>query len=160
MANYDVESHTHTWYRIMFRFLFWAPYMLVRPVMKRLFFPWKTKQKKARFARAPHYYIFVCGGSAFAANNGSKQQQSQPNIFAAALAIVVVALGHSLYFLSFPAAAYNLLGQPLLYVVLLLPISKRIHLLHLLESPRSRSCQRGCLHQSFCPHLTENSRNP
>ena len=28
--------------------------MLVRPVMKRLFFPWKTKEKKARFARAPH----------------------------------------------------------------------------------------------------------
>ena len=29
--------------------------MLVRPVMKRLFFPWKTKGKKARFARALHY---------------------------------------------------------------------------------------------------------
>ena len=28
--------------------------MLVRPVMKMLFFPWKTKEKKARFARAPH----------------------------------------------------------------------------------------------------------
>ena len=28
--------------------------MLVRPVMKRLFFPWKTKEKKACFARAPH----------------------------------------------------------------------------------------------------------
>ena len=28
--------------------------MLVRPVMKRLFFPWKTKEKKTRFARAPH----------------------------------------------------------------------------------------------------------
>ena len=28
--------------------------MLVRPVMKRLFFPWKTKPKKARFARAPY----------------------------------------------------------------------------------------------------------
>ena len=28
--------------------------MLVRPVMKRLLFPWKTKEKKARFARAPH----------------------------------------------------------------------------------------------------------
>ena len=24
--------------------------------MKRLFFPWKTKEKKARFARAPHDY--------------------------------------------------------------------------------------------------------
>ena len=30
--------------------------MLVRPVMKRLFFPWKTKETKARFARAPCYY--------------------------------------------------------------------------------------------------------
>ena len=29
--------------------------MLVRAVMKRLFLPWKTKGKKARFARAPHY---------------------------------------------------------------------------------------------------------
>ena len=29
--------------------------MPVRPVMKRLFLPWKTKEKKARFARAPHY---------------------------------------------------------------------------------------------------------
>ena len=28
--------------------------VLVRPVMKRLFFPWKTKGKMARFARAPH----------------------------------------------------------------------------------------------------------
>ena len=37
-------------------YLFWHP-MLVRPVMKSLFFPWspcKTKEKKARFARAPH----------------------------------------------------------------------------------------------------------
>ena len=30
--------------------------MLVRPVMKRLLFPSKTKEKKARFARAPHDY--------------------------------------------------------------------------------------------------------
>ena len=36
--------------------LFLAPYaQLVRPVMKTLFFPWKTKEKKARFARAPNY---------------------------------------------------------------------------------------------------------
>ena len=32
--------------------------MLVRPVMNRLFFPWKTKETKARFARAPHYKSF------------------------------------------------------------------------------------------------------
>ena len=27
--------------------------------MKRLFFPWKTKEKKARFARVPHYNIDI-----------------------------------------------------------------------------------------------------
>ena len=35
-------------------FYFWHP-MLVRPVMNGLFFLWKSKEKKARFARAPHY---------------------------------------------------------------------------------------------------------
>ena len=50
------HTNTHPWYRIMFGFTFLAPYsMLVRPVMKRLFFPWKTKEKKALFARTPHY---------------------------------------------------------------------------------------------------------
>ena len=45
--------------------------MLVRPVMKRLFFPWKIMEKKARFARAPHFYtsssskIFSQGGNAW-----------------------------------------------------------------------------------------------
>ena len=48
------HTYKHPWYRIMFVF-FWHP-MLVRPVMKRLLFPWKTKEQKARFARAPHYY--------------------------------------------------------------------------------------------------------
>ena len=39
-------NHTHTWYRRVFCFFYcWHP-MLVRPVMKRLFFPWKTKEKK------------------------------------------------------------------------------------------------------------------
>ena len=52
-------NHTHNHTHIpgteeCFVFYFWHP-MLVRPVMKRLFFPWKTKEKKARFARAPHY---------------------------------------------------------------------------------------------------------
>ena len=36
-----------------FVFYFWHP-MLVRPVMNKLFFPWKTKEYKARYARAPH----------------------------------------------------------------------------------------------------------
>ena len=35
--------------------------VLVRPVMKRPFFPWKTKEKKARFARAPHDCIVFTG---------------------------------------------------------------------------------------------------
>ena len=34
--------------------------VLVRPVMKRLFFPWKTEEKKARFARAPHGNALQC----------------------------------------------------------------------------------------------------
>ena len=35
--------------------------VLVRPVMKRLFFPWKTKEEKARFARAPHDKLAFTG---------------------------------------------------------------------------------------------------
>ena len=35
--------------------------VLVRSVMKRLFFSWKTKEKKARFARAPHDNIVFTG---------------------------------------------------------------------------------------------------
>ena len=45
MANYDVESHTNIHCTEEFFFFFWHP-MLVRPVMKRLFFPWKTKEKR------------------------------------------------------------------------------------------------------------------
>ena len=45
-------NHTHCTEEC-FVLYFWHP-MLVRPAMKRLFFPWKTKEKKARFARAPH----------------------------------------------------------------------------------------------------------
>ena len=57
-------NHTHIWIthtslvQNNVWFLFLAPCMLVRPVMKRLFFPWKTKEKKARFARAPHYHYY------------------------------------------------------------------------------------------------------
>ena len=43
-------NHTHIHTEKMFCFLFLAPYART----KRLFFPWKTKEKKARFARAPH----------------------------------------------------------------------------------------------------------
>ena len=35
--------------------------VLLRPVMKRLFFPWKPKEKKARFARAPHDNTVLTG---------------------------------------------------------------------------------------------------
>ena len=35
--------------------------VLVRPVIKRIFFPWKTKEKKARFACAPHGNIIFYG---------------------------------------------------------------------------------------------------
>ena len=44
--------------------------------------------------------LFVCEGGAFAA-----LLQSQPNIFA--VTVIVVALGRSLYFISFPAASYE-----------------------------------------------------
>ena len=40
----------------MFGFLFLAPYARTTRY-EGAFFPWKTKEKKARFARAPHYYI-------------------------------------------------------------------------------------------------------
>ena len=46
-------NHPHIQAEECFVFYFWHP-MLVRPGMKRLFFPWKTKEEKARFARAPH----------------------------------------------------------------------------------------------------------
>ena len=53
------NTNTHTWYlvqnNVFFCFCFWHP-MLVRPVIKSLFFPWKTNEEKARFARSPHYH--------------------------------------------------------------------------------------------------------
>ena len=48
------HTHKHPWYRIMFCFLFLAPYARTTRY-EEAFFPWKTKEKKARFARAPHY---------------------------------------------------------------------------------------------------------
>ena len=48
MLNHThIHTPTHTYLvqnNVLF-FYFWHP-MLVRPVMKRLFFPWKTKEKK------------------------------------------------------------------------------------------------------------------
>ena len=52
MLNHT-QSHTYPVQKNVLFFHFWHP-MLVRPVMKRLFLSWKTKEKKARFARAPH----------------------------------------------------------------------------------------------------------
>ena len=46
-------NHTHS--EECFVFYFWH-HMLLRPAMKRLFFPWETMKRKARFARAPHDY--------------------------------------------------------------------------------------------------------
>ena len=46
-------NHTHTWYRRTFSFLFLAPYARTTRY-EEAFFSWKTKVKKARFARAPH----------------------------------------------------------------------------------------------------------
>ena len=39
----------------MFWGFFWAPYARTTRY-EEAFFPWKTKEKKARFARAPHDY--------------------------------------------------------------------------------------------------------
>ena len=56
MANYDVESHTYLVQKknVLFVFIFGTLCSYEPVIMKRLFFPWKTKEKKARFARAPH----------------------------------------------------------------------------------------------------------
>ena len=48
--------------------------------------------------------MLVFGRSAFAAIITAASSKSQPNTFA--VAIVVVALGRTLYFLSFPVASY------------------------------------------------------
>ena len=48
------HPHKHV-YRIMFCFLILAPYARTTRYEGDFFFPWKTKEKKARFARAPHY---------------------------------------------------------------------------------------------------------
>ena len=49
--------------------------MLVRPVMKRLFFPCKTKGKNARFSRAPHDYRYR-----YAHHNGKGRHHPLPQI--------------------------------------------------------------------------------
>ena len=47
-------------------------------------------------------YARLWGGLFLRHNDSNKQQQSQPHNFA--VAVVVVALGSSVYFISFPAA--------------------------------------------------------
>ena len=64
-----LNQHTHTYihtYRMNFVFLFSAPYAR-RTRYEEAFFPWKSKEKKARFARAPHYnqYTWVIPCSFF-----------------------------------------------------------------------------------------------
>ena len=55
--KWPITMLNHT-YRIMFCFLFLAPYARTTRY-EQFFFPWKTKKKKARFARAPHDNEFV-----------------------------------------------------------------------------------------------------
>ena len=55
--------------------------MLVRPVMKRLFFPWKTNGKKARFARAPHDKALRSAAARYACSgrkNSVKRKKKSP----------------------------------------------------------------------------------
>ena len=83
-------------------------------------------------------------------SNSSKQQQSQPNIFA--VTVVIVALGCSLYFLS--QSPPDLLAQLLLQIFL--PTSHRAHDLHVLASfPASGLSDRLPLHRELCLHLIE-----
>ena len=53
--TYLNHTHKHPWYRIMFVFLFLAPYARTTRY-KEAFFPLEKQGKKARFARAPHSY--------------------------------------------------------------------------------------------------------
>ena len=55
MLNY---THKHPWYRIMFGFLFWAPYARTTRY-EEAFFSLENQGKKARFARAPHYNMIT-----------------------------------------------------------------------------------------------------
>ena len=49
------HTHKHPCYRIMF-FFFFGTLCSYDPLWRSFFFPGKTKEKKARVARAPHYY--------------------------------------------------------------------------------------------------------
>ena len=75
----NTHTHEHPWYRIMFGFLFLAPYARTTRY-EEAFFPWKTKEKKAHFARAPHdiyiYYIYICSKSRIVSLKGSKSECS------------------------------------------------------------------------------------
>ena len=55
-------NHTHPWYRIMFCFLFLAPYAINSATRyEEAFFSLENQGKKVRFARAPHdYYWLYC----------------------------------------------------------------------------------------------------
>ena len=51
-------NHTFIPNNVLFSFL--APYARTTRYEEAFFSPWKTKEKKARFARAPHDNIFNC----------------------------------------------------------------------------------------------------
>ena len=53
------HTHKYPWYRIMFCFLFLAPYARTTRY-EEAFFSLEKQGKKARFARAPHYNTVCC----------------------------------------------------------------------------------------------------
>ena len=57
--KWPITMSNHTYIQKNVFFFYFGHPMLVRPVMKRRFFPWKTKEKKARFARAPHEKLII-----------------------------------------------------------------------------------------------------
>ena len=56
--KWPITMLNHTRTEDCFVFLFLAPYACMTRY-EEAFFPWKTKEKKARFARAPHDYLIV-----------------------------------------------------------------------------------------------------
>ena len=64
------------------------------------------------------------------------------------MAVVDVALGHSTYFLSFPAAS-KLVSAVFTVIFFFRSTTDSINCI-CLNLPRSRGCQRGSLHRAFC----------
>ena len=58
MANYDVESHKHPWYRIMFFFSFLAPYARTTRY-EETFFSLENREKKRLASLVRLMTIFI-----------------------------------------------------------------------------------------------------